>query len=357
MTPDGGVARTAELFRRQALGCSELGSLLYADLLEQAARDIEVGGPTRVVLEGHLEDPGRDLLALRLFGGVHALVLRGVAPRLAVYYPSAGGTAGPGPGARDAWVEFAVVLREHREELRNWLHSAPQTNEVARGAVLIGALCHLVAEAQLPVRLVEIGASAGLNLLADHFGVDGDVGSYGDRASPVLLQHAWLGVAPPAVNVRVVDRTGGDLSPIDPTSVAGRERLTAFVWADQLARLERLTGAFALAEQFPVDLRREPAAATLERTGLQDGHWTVLWHSLMWMYLDDETRADLDDRIERMGATATATARFAHVSLEPRRRETGDDHEFLVSLTTWPGGDHRVLGVASPHGIPVTWER
>jgi hypothetical protein len=356
MTSDNGVPRTAELFRKQALGCRELGSLLYADLLERAAEDIESGGPTRAALEGHLEDSGRDLIALRLFGGVHAVVLRGVAPRLAAYYPSAGGTADPGPGARDAWVEFAAVLVEHREELRGWLPSAPQTNEVARGAVLIGALCHLVAEAELPVRLVEIGASAGLNLLADHFRVDGDVGSYGDRASPVLLEHAWLGAPPPAVDVRVVDRTGGDLSPIDATSAQGRERLTAYVWADQRARFERLEGAFILAEQLPVDLRREPAAATLERTELQDGHWTVLWHSLMWMYLDAETRRDLDGRIERLGATATASARFAHVSLEPRRRHTEDDYEFLVRVTTWPGAEMRVLGVASPHGIPVTWE-
>jgi hypothetical protein len=357
MTSDSGVARTAELFRLQSVGCRELGSLLYADLLERAAEDIEAGGPTRVVLEGHLDDPGRDLLALRLFGGVHALVLRGEAPRLAAYYPSAGGTADPGPGARDAWAEFAAVLGEHREELRGWLHSAPQTNEVARGAVLIGALCHLVADAQLPVRLVEIGASAGLNLLADHFRVDGDVGSYGDRASPVGLPHAWLGVAPPTVDIRVVARTGGDLSPIDATSAEGRERLSAYVWADQSARFERLTGAFILAGQYPLDLRREPASATLERTELQDGHWTVLWHSLMWMYLDAETRRDLDDRINGMAASATASARFAHVSLEPRRRQAEDDHEFLVSLRTWPGGETAVLGVASPHGIPVTWER
>ena len=56
----------------------------------------------------------------------------------------------------------------------------------------------------------------------------------------------------------------------------------------------------------------------------------------------------------------------ARLSLEPGRRTPGKDEEFLVRLRTWPGdgadpADHadrmgRVIGTASPHGLPVTWE-
>jgi hypothetical protein len=64
------------------------------------------------VLDGHFDDPGRTALALRMLGGVHALVLTGRAPELAIFYPSAGGTADPGAGAGLAWAAMRRVLAE-----------------------------------------------------------------------------------------------------------------------------------------------------------------------------------------------------------------------------------------------------
>ena len=78
------------------------------------------------------------------------------------------------------------TLADHGEQLRAWLGHPPQTNEVGRAAALLGGLRHVAAEAQLPIRLIEVGASAGLNLRADHFRVTG-TGSYGDERSKVLL--------------------------------------------------------------------------------------------------------------------------------------------------------------------------
>jgi hypothetical protein len=83
----------------QAGHCDALGSPLYAGLLRHAADDLLAGGPTAAVLDGHLTDPGRSALALRMLGGVHALVLTGHAAELAEFYPSAGGGADPGAGA------------------------------------------------------------------------------------------------------------------------------------------------------------------------------------------------------------------------------------------------------------------
>jgi hypothetical protein len=353
---DDGVERTAGLFRQQATACRDLGSPLYAELLEHAADDLLAGGLVRDVVDGHLHDPGASALALRVLGGAHALVLAGEAPDLAAYYPSAGGQADPGDGAAAVWRALEALLRQRTDTIRDWLGSPPQTNEVSRGAALIGGLCHLTAIAPLPVHLVEVGTSAGLNLRADHFHVDGDVASYGDPASPVVLRHAWRGVAPPAVRPVVASRTGGDVSPVDPTTPEGRLRLMAYVWPDQLARFERLRGAFALAERVPATLRRETGVDTVRSTSLHDGTWTVLWHSVMWMYLTAAQKTEIVDAIEALGARATATARLAHLSLEARRRDDRSDHEWLVTMTTWPGGDRRVLGVGDPHG-GVEWEQ
>jgi len=89
--------RTARILRTQATHCELLGSALYAGLLRHSADDLLADGPTAGVLEGHLEDPGRSALPLRMLGGVHALVLTGRARELATFYPSAGGTADPSP--------------------------------------------------------------------------------------------------------------------------------------------------------------------------------------------------------------------------------------------------------------------
>jgi hypothetical protein len=343
--------RTARILRTQAMHCERLGSSLYAGLLRQSAEDLLAGGPTAGVLHGHLADPGRSALPLRMLGGVHALVLTGRAADLAAFYPSAGGTADPGPGARLAWRALRVVLETHRAEIRRWLPHPPQTNEVGRGAALAGALCHLVAEADRPVRLIEIGTSAGLNLRADQFWISGAGVSYGPPSSPVRMPDAWQGKPPPVRQVQVISRTGGDLAPVDPVSDEGRLLLLAYVWADQVQRLERLRGACDLAEQIPADLRRESASETITGLGLEPGTWTVLWHSIFQQYLDAEQIREMADGVARIGATATESARFAHVTLELVK--PGPDTP--VEVTTWPGGECRVIGSALPHGIPVTW--
>src|SRR5208282_708278 len=120
---------TARRLRRQAVACQHLGSPLYAGLLDHAADDLLASGPTAAVLDGYLDAPWRSALALRMLGGVHALVLTGQAPELAAFYPSAGGTADPGPASARAWAAARRVLAGQREAVRAWLDRPPQTNE------------------------------------------------------------------------------------------------------------------------------------------------------------------------------------------------------------------------------------
>jgi len=339
------------VLRTEATHCDALSSPLYAGLLRHAAEDLLASGPTADILDGHLTDPGRSALALRMLGGVHALVLTGRAPDLAGFYPTAGGSADAGPESALAWPAMRRVLEEHTDEIRSWLAHPPQTNEVGRGAALAGALCFLVAEHACPVHLIEIGASAGLNLRADRFWISGAGTSYGDESSPVRMPDGWLGQPPPVRRVDVASRTGGDLSPVDPLSEDGRLRLSAYVWADQLGRMERLRGALDLAAQTPADLRAEPASATIAGITLVPGTWTVLWHSIMQQYLDAVQARELAEGVAALGATATESARFAHVTLELAR----GGPQTPVEVTTWPGGTWRQLGTALPHGLPVTW--
>jgi hypothetical protein len=243
------------------------------------------------------------------------------------------------------------VLVDHADEVRAWLGHPPQTNEVGRGAALAGALCRLVAEARLPIRLVEIGASAGLNLRADKFRITGGGAAYGEPSSPVQMIGGWLGHAPAKAPVQVVSRVGGDLAPVDAVSESGRCKLLAYVWADQVERLDRLRGACQLAAEIPAEMRAELGSETISRTTLEPGTWTVVWHSIMRQYLSPEQKEAIDAGIEALGAQATNSARFAHVSLELVKGTT----DTPVELVTWPGRVSRRLGTAPPNGLPVTW--
>jgi hypothetical protein len=82
----------------------------------------------------------------------------------------------------------------------------------------------------------------------------------------------------------------------------------------------------------------------------------VLWHSVMWQYLDAVDQAAIVDRIEELGAEASDVAPFAHLFLEPTRRSPDSGHDFLVVLTEWAGGERRILGESVAHGLPTTWE-
>jgi hypothetical protein len=346
------LERTAEILRLQADACRDMGSPLYGDLLARASDDLLAGGPVAAVLDGHLEARISSVLALRLLGGAHALALSGQAPDLAAWYPSAGGRLDPAEGSPRAWAALRQTLADQRESIRRWLDRPPQTNEVGRSAALLGGLLSLNARHQMPVRLVEVGASAGLNLRADYYRVDGDVACYGDPSSPVVLGHAWQGWPPPAGHIEIVERIGGDLAPIDPVSPAGKLTLTAYVWPDQAERLARLRGALDIAALVPAELRAESATETLAGTELAPGTWTVLWHSIFRQYLDLAQRAELADEVARLGAAATMRSRFAYLFLEQSRAGGCQ-----VVLTTWPGGVRQELGTGSAHGIPVQWNR
>lgn len=348
------AARMVARIRWQAEACRELGSPLYERLLHCVADDVLAGGPAADVLAGHENDPGPSALALRLMGAVHRLVLERRAPGLALFYPSVGGAG----GIDGAWPALRGVLAVHRDELRSRLDQPPQTNEVGRAAALIGGLCRLVAHRPGPVRLVEIGASAGLNLRADRFRVALPGGrGVGPADSPVVLDGAWEGSLPPLDGpLEVVERFGCDTSPVDPTSEDGRLALTSYVWPDQRARLERLRGALTVAARVPAVVTRESAGDLVRRLELVPGTTTVLWHSVMWQYLEEGERTEVLSRIDDLGAQSRDGSALAHLQLEPRRRTPSADIEVLVVMRTWPGGEERLLGRAPPHGVPTTWE-
>ena len=177
------------------------------------------------------------------------------------------------------------------------------------------------------------------------------------RRSP--LQDAWRGAPLPPVEapLRIAERVGVDLAPLDPTTQEGERALLSYVWPDQLRRIERLRGAIEVARKVPATVVRASAQDFLAGLDLRQGTVTVVWHSVVWQYLPEEERAAADDRLRALAAGASSAAPFAHLSLEPRS-VGADEEEFVVALALHlddGASGERLLGVAAPHGLPVTW--
>lgn len=350
------AARLADLLRQQARECRAASPLNHA-LLLGAAGDLEAGGVVADVLSAELDAPRGSVPGLRLAAALHRLVLTRAAPRLALHYPSVGGTARPAT----LWADAAQALAVHGDQVRAWLAAtAVQTNEIGRSAPLWGGL--QVATQQvggLGVRLLEVGASAGLNLRPDRIGyaVDGRV--LGDTASPVVLDPGWTGLPPAEVGatLRVVHRAGCDVAPVDVDTAAGRLHLSSFVWADDAARWERLRAAIDLAADGPVAVQEcsGPDFLAAELAVPHPGELTVVWHSLVWQYVSAAERGRGRAVLARAAAEATVHAPLALLVLEPVPVARGR-HRVELRLRVWPHAPEVVtLGHGSGHGIPFTW--
>jgi hypothetical protein len=342
--------------RSQGRFCGGSGSTMYDELFELVASDVEAGGVFAAILADHEDDSARHAVPLRLLGGLHRLVLDGRAQPLRRWYPSVGGVW----DAPAAWTEIVRTAEAWTDELRGALGQPPQTNEVGRSAALIGGLLRLLRpeggpQLDLPIRLFEIGTSAGLNLRADHYRYRYPGGLWGPTDSPVTIDDAWRGRMPPMGAVRIVERDGYDIAPIDVTGADGEVTALSYVWPDQSARLERLRGAIAVARDVPARLHRRTAADAVAGLTLTDGALTVLWHSITWQYLSADEQAAVRDGVAALGERARAAAPFAYLSLEPAREGPGSQITFLVRGCRWPGGVPQVLGECHPHGPPVHW--
>lgn len=341
-------------FRSQATSCTTLGSPMYAELIARLADDIDAGGFTATVVQPWNAAPGPDAVALRLVGAIHRLVLLGEAPALAAYYPSVGGQW----SLTDAWPVVQQVMREFRAEIAESMISPPQTNEVGRSAALMAGLLALRAQIDLPVRIFEIGASAGLNLLFDKFRYLDSAGhEYGMNNSEVLIDGAWTHTTLAHRTVEVVQRQGCDVAPVPLGTRAERARLVSYIWPDQAARLARVQGVLEVAAQSPPSVERRSAIDFVRDLEPVPDTLTVLWHSIMWQYVEAGEREQIRQVLAKLAERSSVRAPIVHLRLEPERRRPGAPHEFLLAQELSRGAtSSSIVARCASHGPPVEWE-
>ncbi|TWP33812.1 DUF2332 domain-containing protein [Leekyejoonella antrihumi] len=320
---------------------------LYGVLLGELADDLDAGGVTARICEGYDEVSRGAAVQLRLLAGIFRIVLRGDAPALERFYPSLGGTADP----RDAWPAFRPVLERHVGELHDALAKPPQTNEVGRSACLVIGLFEAVRRTGLRrIRLLEPGASAGLNLNVDRYRMVGPAWSWGPGNSPVCLDTKAVGVRPEPLTI--IERRGCDLDPVDASTSDGGRYLTSYVWPFDLDRHRRLATALEVVREHPVSIERLAASEWLDRQLADDPGaevLTVVWQSITQQYWAAAESA----RVQEIVGAGRAQIALAHITMEGvPPAQTGGGYD-IATQGPELALDGEVIARSHHHGPPI----
>lgn len=293
------------------------------------------------------------------FAAVHYLLHDEPGHPAARFYPS----LTPGPDRTHdpapAVLDFCHERRQQIEQIVS--NSYVQTNEVRRCTFLLPTLQTAATITDQPLALIEVGASAGLNLLFDRYQyryirADGRQHIIGEPCSPLLLDCELQGPGRPPLDAPVIQpacRMGIDLRPLNPAVSADQKWLRALVWPDHTDRMRRLNAALTLAAQHPVTIQEGPADVLLPdaiRSAPADTT-VVVYHSAVLAHMTVADRKQFTDTL----LNCSQRRPVLWIQAEPQH----DEDERRLRLTECTGGEQRAvhpLGRYHPHGEWLSWE-
>jgi hypothetical protein len=310
---------------------------------------------------------------LLLLAGLHRDILAGCteSQALARYFPSMGGTLLPQESDITACLRQTLVAR--RDQLAAFLRTATvQTNETARGLCWLLPVCYPGWES---IHVVDLGASAGLNLLADqrHYRLldtaTGEICVDLGSGSPVQFSVAGAGpFVPPVRTVPPIirSRIGCDLAPCVLQSADDERTLAAFVWGDQLQRLAQLRQGIDVLHRLnqtavPVRLYQTDLPERLpqfleERIGPLTDVPVVLYNTYLTTYLRDRG-ASLRPRLAEWALQRLQPVLWLQWETLWKGPQPPDFGWVGWTADFWQKGVHRQwhLAWAHPHGTRMQW--
>jgi hypothetical protein len=267
---------------------------------------------------------------LRLLAGLHYLVLAGEA----------------------TWDD---PLEQHREFLTEFVRTqGVQTNEVQRSWLLLPMFLRVAQRTGAEVfDLIELGPSAGLNLVWDRYRYLYEAGEWGPDNSPLTLSAQEKKPVPAdllALTPRVRSRIGIDSNPIDVTTDENARLLKSFVWAGQDDRLERLDRAIEALRTDPPELIRGDYVQELPDVLAARARdvLTVVFSTASLGYVDDAGNARVREVLEKTGSSGDM------VFVSSGKGRTGELH-WGMRIVYYPGGEREFAGEADYHGAWLDW--
>ncbi|MDE3116356.1 MAG: DUF2332 domain-containing protein [Pseudomonadota bacterium] len=336
------------MFARDA---QNAGSPLYARIVDGVGTDEELKAIAAHAKRGQP-------YANMLLTPVHYLLLRGADHPLKRFYPTVGGTVTA--GNEDPFPHFRDFVLQHRDAIVRLIETrVVNTNEIGRSSVLHAGLRMVAAEAGKPLGLIEIGPSAGLNMIWDRYGVkylrDGKVAVELAPDAGLVIECELRGAGnPPALPApKVGRRIGLELNPVDLRKAEERDWLRALMWPDQVARLTQLERAMALFDTVRPEIRFGDALALLPDAirDVPEDQALCVYHSLVAYQFGHEGRQALDDILTVAGLWRP----IWRLALEAEAKNGAWNNWLTLSRYRDGTVESRRLAESHPHGTWIEW--
>lgn len=312
MGPAGGRERVAERFRLFVATDCDLHTPLYSRLGAGISQDTDLLDLLATAQPGQ----ARPVL---LLAAIHSLVLAEPDSPAARWYPSVTGRPVP---AGDPFPDVRQFSLERGEAIAHLVATrSTQTNEANRSVAWLAGARHATSVAhddpERPLVLVELGHSAGLNLLFDRYAAevvapDGTTTIHGDPAAAVRLRTELRGPGRPDMDSPlppVARRIGIDLAPLDLDDADSVRWLEACIWPDQPGRLDRFRDALTVVRAEPPEVVVGDALEQLPAVvrGIDPEHHVVVLSSWAITYLERSRRQELDQAVSALSADRRMT--------------------------------------------------
>ncbi|MGN6147910.1 MAG: DUF2332 domain-containing protein [Rhizomicrobium sp.] len=291
-----------------------------------------------------------------LFGAVHYLLLRAADHPLRRFYPNLNnGVQADG----DPLPHFIDFVCKYRDELAPLIASkVTNTNEVGRSALLHAAFRAVAKDAGEPLNLIEIGPSAGLNLIWDRYGVRYHRGGETFELpvpNPALVidcelrgdKNPPLGQSP-----KIARRMGLELNPVNLQDPDQRDWLRALVWPDTQGRFERLEAALKAYVSERPEIRIGSALDLLPDAlrAIPEDQPVCVYHS----YVVYQFSAEMREALESILTLAGLRRPVWRIAIEGRVDGTN-----TIEMIRYHDGirDAQVLALCHPHGRWQEWQQ
>ncbi len=339
--------RPADYWAFFAGDAKRTGSLLYSRLAQGIGKDEELKA---LAAHAHIGQPHANLI----LGAVHFLLLRAAPHPLRRFYGTAGGKVSA--ESADPFPDFRDFVLSHRAQIEPLIASrVTNTNEIGRSALLHPGFRSIAAGTTAPLSLIEIGPSAGLNMIWDTYGVRYRKGESIIAAinvtAPLVIEVEIKGdrVPPTGPTPSVGGRIGLELNPVDLSNADDRDWLRALVWPDQEARLRRLDSAIDLLVHRKPAIRAGDALVLLPDAlaAVPRGQLACVYHTIAIYQFSREMKQALEDILVVAGLRRPVW----RLSFEY------DGELYILSSIRYEDGVRQETRLASchPHGTWLEW--
>jgi hypothetical protein len=290
------------------------------------------------------------------FAAVHYLVLKNKNCELASYYPSIAKNLNNPPLPFDVFKDFCIHNESQILELIST--RIVQTNVINRCSYLMPILSELINKGQKNACIIDIGASAGLNLNFDIYEYwTNSQKIFGDSSVKIEFETKDSDIKSIQPINYLMRKIGVDLHPINPQNDDEKLWLNALIWPDHLERFNSMEKALELRQNGGIEMLQASTVPQFEEiiNGQRNDETLIVYATHTLYQFSQESRLDFFNMLDSIGKKRD----FYFLSVESTKylQEKYDSSQTVIELTSYTNGqkNEEIIAETNGHGNWIHW--